>query len=152
MFLPASECFDVLIFEPSYFSSGSKGIENAEDEDDIAPAFSSMAANKSSGPLPKFTDIQSKRPAVIEIEDDATETLGSPSEPVDALAFGALPLPDIRDVVKRKKDTKTESPVDDDEEEEIKPKIKRSDIEGLKAVCLLSSLLHVLFILFCFAR
>eukprot|EP00814_Leptocylindrus_danicus_P020721 CAMPEP_0116019604 /NCGR_PEP_ID=MMETSP0321-20121206/9329_1 /TAXON_ID=163516 /ORGANISM="Leptocylindrus danicus var. danicus, Strain B650" /LENGTH=328 /DNA_ID=CAMNT_0003490193 /DNA_START=248 /DNA_END=1231 /DNA_ORIENTATION=- len=106
----------------------SLGIENAEDEDDIAPAFSSMATNKSGGPLPKFSDIKSKRPVVEEIEDDATESLGSPAKPI-----GALELPDIRDVVKRKMDTKTESAVDDDEDEdESKPKIKRSDIEGLK--------------------
>eukprot|EP00815_Leptocylindrus_aporus_P000135 CAMPEP_0116069426 /NCGR_PEP_ID=MMETSP0322-20121206/12294_1 /TAXON_ID=163516 /ORGANISM="Leptocylindrus danicus var. apora, Strain B651" /LENGTH=342 /DNA_ID=CAMNT_0003556815 /DNA_START=159 /DNA_END=1187 /DNA_ORIENTATION=+ len=81
------------------------GITDAEDEDDIPPTFAeAMAPSKSNEPLPKFSE------------------LGVSSK------LGAIELPDIRDARKSKK-----ADEDGDEEDEgFLPKVKRSDIEGVK--------------------
>ena len=84
------------------------GITDAEDEDDIPPTFAeAMAPSKSNEPLPKFSE------------------LGGSSK------LGAIELPDIRDARKSKK---AGEDGDDEEDEGFLPKVKRSDIEGVKKV------------------
>jgi len=84
------------------------GITDAEDEDDIPPTFAeAMAPSKSSEPLPKFSE------------------LGGSSK------LGAIELPDIRDARKSKN---ADDDGYDEEDESFLPKVKRSDIEGVKKV------------------
>ena len=70
-----------------------------------------MAPNKSNAPLPKFSELANNTPPPI----------------------GVLELPDFRDVVKNKQ-MKQQNDEEEDYEDNLLPKIKRSDIEGFKKV------------------